>query len=297
MGGRVTPEHLSQMSFFPRGMSAANRATAATEPQQAQGVMTPAPVPPQPRPPPPRNRVAEEAPRMLTLSPTREELWTRAESLAWRLSAELGMPVRLSVTDNRSTMVSFRRGGNALALRLHHMFLDAPEPVVRAVADYAGRGHRGAGGILDEYIRGQQPRIRQVRRETDADLNARGRCFDLQALYDGVNAAHFQGLIQARIGWGRMPPRRRRKSIRLGVYDHQTREIRIHPALDSPEVPAFFVEFIVFHEMLHQLFPSNARGGRRVHHPRAFRERERTFPHYAAALRWERENLGVLLRG
>ena len=35
--------------------------------------------------------------------------------------------------------------------------LDAPETVVRAVADYAGRGHRAAGGLLDEYIRGQQP--------------------------------------------------------------------------------------------------------------------------------------------
>jgi hypothetical protein len=254
----------------------------------------PAPPPPAPQPPV-RNRLVEEAPRVV--SEARDELFVRAESLAWRLSAELGVPVRLAVTDNRSTMVSFRRGANALQLRLHHMFLDAPEPVLRAVADYAGRGHRGAGGVLDDYIRGQQPRIRQFRRETDAELNPLGRCFDLQAVFEAVNRTYFQGGIQARIGWGRMPPRRRRKSIRLGVYDHQTREIRIHPALDRPEVPAFFVEFIVFHEMLHQLFPSSGRGGRRVHHPRAFRDREKAFPHYEAALRWERENLGVLLRG
>ncbi|WP_223646885.1 hypothetical protein [Corallococcus sp. EGB] len=272
------------MSLFPRGSSAERAATPA-QPRAPEG----------PAPLPPRNRVAEEAPRVLTAS--REELWTRAESLAWRLSANLGMPVRLAVTDNRSTMVSFRRGAQVLQLRLHHMFLDAPEIVVRAVADYAGRGHRSAGALLDEYIRGQQPLIRQLRRESDAELNPLGRCFDLRALYNGVNEAYFGNAIQARIGWGRMPPRRRRKSIRLGVYDHQTREIRIHPALDKPDVPAFFVEFIVFHEMLHQLFPSSNRTGRRVHHPRAFRERERTYPHYAAALRWERENLGTLLRG
>jgi hypothetical protein len=260
--------------------------TAAVRP-----VPAPMPVPQ----PPVRNRLVEEAPRVV--SDGRDELFVRAESLAWKLSADLGIPVRLSVTDNRSTMVSFRRGANVLQLRLHHMFLDAPEPVVRAVADYAGRGHRGAGGLLDEYIRGQQPRIRQFRRESDADLNPQGRCFDLQSIFEAVNRTYFQDGIQARIGWGRMPPRRRRKSIRLGVYDHQTREIRIHPALDRPEVPAFFVEFIVFHEMLHQLFPSTGRGGRRVHHPRAFRDREKAFPHYGAALRWERENLGVLLRG
>ncbi|HYO68772.1 MAG TPA: hypothetical protein VEU33_22095 [Archangium sp.] len=228
---------------------------------------------------------------------TREELWARAEALAFRLSAELRMPVRLAVTDNRSTMVSFRRSANALQLRLHHMFLDAPEPVVRAVADYAGRGNRLAGGVLDDYIRGQQPRIRQERHAAEADLEPRGRCFDLQVLFDQLNRVYFHGSIQARIGWGRMPPRRRRKSIRLGVYDHQTREIRIHPGLDRPEVPSYFVEFIIFHEMLHQLFPSSNGTGRRVHHPRAFREREKAFPLYSAALRWERENLNLLLRG
>jgi hypothetical protein len=231
------------------------------------------------------------------LQPTREQLWARAEALAYYLSANLRMPVRLSVTDNRSTMVSFRRSANALQLRLHHMFLDAPEVVVRAVADYAGRGNRVAGAVLDDYIRGQQPRIRQERHAAEADLEPQGRFFDLQELFDRLNRTCFHDGIQARIGWGRMPPRRRRKSIRLGVYDHQTREIRIHPALDRPEVPSFFVEFIIFHEMLHQLFPSSNATGRRVHHPRAFREREKSFPFYAAALRWERENLNLLLRG
>ena len=121
-------------------------------------------------------------------------------------------------------------------------------------------------------------------------------------MFDALNDAYFQGSIRAQIGWGRMPMRRRRKSIRLGVYDHQTREIRIHPALDRPEVPAFFVEFIVFHEMLHQLFPSSGEDGaprgssRRVHHPRAFRDREKAFPLYATALRWEKENLRLLLQ-
>jgi hypothetical protein len=228
---------------------------------------------------------------------TREELWARAEALAFQLSADLRLPVRLAVTDNRSTMVSFRRSANVLQLRLHHMFLDAPEQVMRAVADYAGRGNRVAGGVLDDYIRGQQPRIRQERHAAEADLEPRGRYFDLQALFDALNRTYFQGGIQARIGWGRMPPRRRRKSIRLGVYDHQTREIRIHPALDRLEVPTYFVEFIVFHEMLHQLFPSSNGNGRRVHHPRAFRDREKAFPLYGAALRWERENLNLLLRG
>ncbi len=225
-----------------------------------------------------------------------EQVVAKANQLAFQLSRELGLPVRLSVTDNRSTMVSFRRASTALRLRVHHMFLDAPGAVVQAIADYAGRGHTHAGAVLDAYIRGQQPRIRRASHR-DLELNPRGRCFDLQRLFDDINQTYFQGGIQAQIGWGRTPAKRRRKSIRLGVYDHQSRQIRLHPALDRPEVPAFFVQFIVFHEMLHQLFPSSNRAGRRVHHPRAFRDREKAFPLYAAALRWEKQNLRVLLRG
>jgi hypothetical protein len=206
------------------------------------------------------------------------------------------MPVRLAVTDNRSTMVSFRRLSTTLKIRVHHMFLDAPEPVVQAIADYAGRGRRRAGVVLDEYIRGRQPLIRQGDRG-DGTLNPDGCTFDLQEIYDRVNRTYFHRLISARIGWGRMPGKRRRKSIRLGVYNHQSREIRIHPALDRPEVPDFFLEFIVFHEMLHQLFPNCGRGARRVHHSKAFRERERAYPYYEAALAWERVNLLLLLEG
>jgi len=219
----------------------------------------------------------------------------KAQGLAGHLSQVLGATVRLAVTDNRGTMVSFRRGAAGLQLRLHHMFLDAPAHVVEAIADYAGRGRRKAGVVLDAYIRERDGHIRRVRTR-DERLEPRGRCFDLRELYARVNDAHFGGAIQASIGWARTPARRRRRTIRLGVYEHASREIRIHPALDDPRVPAWFVEFVIFHEMLHQVFPAPPGAGRRLHHPRAFRERERTFPLYAAALAWEKENLPWLLR-
>jgi len=234
-------------------------------------------------------------PELVRRLPARDVILEKAAALANLLSRELGLAVRLSVTDNRSTMVSFRRAPAVLRLRLHHMFLDAPAPVVRAVADYAGRGQRRAGRLLDDFVRREQPRIRQHRDEHDEVLSPRGRTYDLRQVFDRLNDAHFQGGVRAAIGWGRAPGRRRRKSIRLGVYDHQTREIRIHPALDQPAVPRFFVDFIVFHEMLHQVFPSSNGPGRRVHHPRAFRDREKAFPLYAQALRWERDNLRLLL--
>ena len=220
-----------------------------------------------------------------------------ARSLAQRLAQHVGpeLKVLLTVHDNKSTMISFRRTPPVLKIRLHHLFLEAPDAVVEAIAEYAARGRRAAGRSLDDFIARHQERIRATA-ATPTSLVARGGCFDLQVLFDEVNAAHFGSTIQARIGWGRNTSKRRRKSIRLGVYDHKAREIRIHPALDKPDVPRFFVAFIVYHEMLHQLFPSDRDTGRHVHHPRAFRAREKRYPHYAAAMEWEREHLHQLLR-
>jgi hypothetical protein len=226
----------------------------------------------------------------------RAQILTQARSLAGAIAADLGRPVRLFVTDNRSTMVSFRRSEGLLTLRLHHMFLEAPPRVVDALVSYAGRGHRGAGAVIDEYVRSRQSAIRQGRdRRAAAALKQRGRVYDLQAIYERVNLAFFDGRIEAQIGWGRAVGGRRRRTIRMGVYDHQTRTIRIHPALDRPEVPAFFVDYIVFHEMLHQAVPGKLTGARKQHHGPEFRAREKRYPDYQRARAWEKQNLGLLL--
>jgi hypothetical protein len=204
----------------------------------------------------------------------------RADALARRIATDLGARVRLVVNDNRSTMVSFQREDGGLTLRLHHLFLDAPDDVVRALADYAGRGRRRAGKTIDAYVQAREERIRAVARRPDT-LKPAGKCFDLQAIFGRLNVLHFQDGIRARIGWGRSIGRRRRKSIRLGVYDHTARDITF--------------AFIVFHEMLHQLFPSARHDGRHVHHPRAFKDREKAFPLYDAAIAWEQQHLAKLL--
>jgi hypothetical protein len=240
---------------------------------------------------------ADGGPRAHRLIPSRQQALAAARVLAHDIAALLGPEVKvlLSVHDNRSTMISFRRDPPLLKLRVHHLFLEAPPEVIRALADYAGRGRRAAGRLLDDYIAERQGRIRAEPRRKAA-VSTRGKCFDLGEIFERLNRLYFQDTIRARIGWGRNASRRRRKSIRLGVYDHRAREIRVHPALDRPDVPLFFVEYIVFHEMLHQVFPSARDSGRHVHHPRAFRDRERAFPRYAAAIAWEKAHLQALLR-
>lgn len=224
--------------------------------------------------------------------PAREESLPLAAELAHRLSRELGVPVHLTLTDNRVSFLHFHRRPEGLQLRLHHLFLEAPDTVVRALAAYTGRGDESAQATLEAHIHAHAG---LVRRERHAPLKARGRCFDLRAVFNRLNATYFDDALQADIGWGRRPGHKRRKSILLGVYDARLREIRVHPALDAPHVPAFVIEHVVFHAMLHQLFP-DAPGSRECAHPPEFRERERAYPRLDAALRWQHENQRSLLR-
>ncbi len=222
-----------------------------------------------------------------------------ATTLADALSRLVGERVRLVVHDNRSTMVSFRRAGGLLRYRIHHMFLDAPGEVVDALAAFAGPGRvaarrRDAGGRIDAYVRKHRARIGS---RGPARLESRGTVHDLQAILDRLNRNFFGSLVQARIGWGPSRGGRRRRTIKTGVYVQEARLIRIHPALDRPEVPELYVAAVVFHEMLHQVVPAVERRGRRVVHGREFRERERAYPDHELARRWEEANLHLLLRG
>jgi hypothetical protein len=155
---------------------------------------------------------------------------------------------------------------------------------------------RDAGGRIDAYVRQHRARIAAPR---PARIEPRGRVHDLRAIFERLNAQHFEGKVEARIGWGpdrgRGRRRGRRRTIKTGVYVQDARLIRIHPALDRPEVPELYVAAVVFHEMLHQVVPAQERGGRRVVHGPEFRRRERSYPHFAAAKQWEEANLSLLL--
>jgi hypothetical protein len=216
--------------------------------------------------------------------------------LAQRLSTLLREPVEVELTDNAWTMVSYRRRSGRLLFRLHHMFTAAEDAVVRAIAGFTGRARKAAGLAIDVYIREHRHLIRQREEKREPALTVRGRFYDLGEIYARLNAVHFQGRVAARIGWGRNAPLRRRRSIKMGVYFHERKLIKIHPALDDHRVPAHFVEMVVFHEMLHQIIPpsADASGRRSVHGP-AFRAAERAFPEYARARAWEKANLDLLL--
>ncbi len=220
-----------------------------------------------------------------------------AQQLAEQLEECINEAVEVEFTDNAWTMVSYKRIAGRLHYRLHHMFAAAPADVVRAIAGFCGRARKLHGKTIDAFIRTHRQLIRTAPAPDANALQTRGDVHDLAEIYTHLNGLHFEGKIDARIGWGRRAPDRRRRSIKMGVYMHDQRLIRIHPALDDVRVPRMFVELVTFHEMLHQAIPpKSAEDGRRCVHGREFREAERKFPAYEQARAWEKSHLHILLR-
>ena len=226
-----------------------------------------------------------------------DKAYARAADWSRSLADRLGQPVRLVVTDNRSTMLSAKPKGGRLEVRLHHMFVTADEDIFEAVADYLSGGGASAAGVIDRFVEQNRKRFVAAPR-AQAALRSNGRHHDLRAIVDDLAARHFGGIVEVRITWGkRVQPKRRQRSLQLGTYLPEEKLIRIHPVLDQPWVPGYFVEAVVFHELLHHDMPAVVQNGRRHYHTAAFRKRERSFEYHAAAEQWQKENLWRLLRG
>lgn len=236
------------------------------------------------------------------------------QSLERRLkSAYPGHPVILSITDNRHSIISHALKDGVLHARIHHMFLDAPPRVVEALVRYVAGDGGEASTLVGAWIDANGGRLAR-RRPRAIPLVAKGKTHDLLAIFAELNTKYFDGACHALVTWGRHSKRKAgapRQSIKLGSYACLERLIRIHPVLDRPWVPRYFVAYVLYHEMLHHMIPS-ARGdarrassniasasgqvARRVLHPPELLEREKQFRNYERALDWERRHISRLLR-
>jgi hypothetical protein len=226
-------------------------------------------------------------------------VWRRV--LERRLRTRLAASVTVEIHDNTHTMVTYQRHRGRWRIRLHHMFLAAPDGVLDSLAEFVRTANPTASSQLDRYIERNKAFIRKM---TPAQMRRRlriepvGRHHDLASIFVALNRRYFGNRIGATITFGPAPRSKLpRKSIKMGSYSADSKVIRIHPALDQPNVPRYFVEWIVFHEMLHHVYRARrGEDGRRCVHPPEFMEHERRFHDFQRAQAWEDENLDLLLR-
>jgi hypothetical protein len=240
-------------------------------------------------------------------------------SAAWGafLSKELRLPVEVTYGRAQRQVLIARPleraaagtpGPSGYRVRMHAGFAAAPPEVRVATArwlasDRRGRRARRASLVLDAWIDDVLvPSIAAGPGATRvAPADARGAHHDL-----ALHAAALLGrAIPAEllppervpaIAWGRRATTGARRSLHLGTYDGMHHLVRIHRVLDQPAVPEFFVRYVLFHELLHAAIPARREGRRTVHHGPDFRRRERAYPDFERAKRWENANIDALLR-
>ncbi|MGH9404983.1 MAG: SprT-like domain-containing protein [Terriglobia bacterium] len=220
-------------------------------------------------------------------APPPEELFARV----YRRLRPSARPARFSVTFRswahpRSTI---RQRDGMYTIEIFDVLSDAPPIVIEALAEILIMGYhrkRASPEARACYLaHTMAPAVRQRIHEACRVRGfkrirpARGRYYDLGAIFDELNRTHFAGALRVRkIGWSP-----RAASTILGHHDAAHETITINRRLDRAKVPRLVVESVVYHEMLHIVFPIERRHHRRVIHSAKFREQERKFPGYREA--------------
>ena len=208
------------------------------------------------------------------------------------------VPLSLAITDNTRSMITVRWRNGSCVVRLHQMFLDATEDVLRALAAFIRRPSVRHRSFLRAFIKTHEAKIRPAEtpvKPRSPRLHAEGKHVDLRGFFERINAVYFGGRLGCAITWGTRKRGRRPRTIRLGSFCPQKRIIRIHPVLDSPAVPDYVIEDVIYHEMLHHELGMVRANGRVLSHHRQFKVMEKAFPHSVRAREWIQKNLSWLL--
>lgn len=140
--------------------------------------------------------------------------------------------------------------------------------------------------------------VKKLPLQCPLELSHEGAYFDLKSLFDKVNAEYFDDALRGyAITWGRRRKQPPKEYFVFGTIQEEDRVIRIHPLLDAPFVPTWFLEYVIYHEMLHAVVPEEVdENGRRKVHTDEFYRRERQFHCFQRARRWEDDNLDRFFR-
>ena len=197
------------------------------------------------------------------------------------------LDIRFRRFTSLNTTIRLREG--RLHVRLSDLLECAPEPVHQAIAHILlaklyrkpiARNHadRYRRHVSSEAVSRQAELIRQTRGRKRI-LTAKGRYYDLDEVFETLNARFFHGLMgRPVLTWSAHHARRM-----LGHYDAAHNTIMISRVFDRADTPRCAIEYLLYHEMLHLKHPVRVRGGRRCVHPKSFQEDERLFPELDAA--------------
>ena len=154
----------------------------------------------------------------------------------------------------------------------------------------------GMRDIYDAYIDSTHLREKATHakktRGRKVVTTSKGEVYDLDEIFQTINDEYFNGTVKKPVlTWSA------KKTYRiLGHHDATHDHVAISRSLDDTSVPRYVVEYVIYHEMLHIVHPTQHINGRRHNHTPAFKKDEQRFRHFDAAETWIERNVSKLKR-
>ena len=187
---------------------------------------------------------------------------------------------------------TIRSRAGRIHVRISDIFRDAPPSVQRALAFIlvAKLLRRHVPEVHERVYRDYviSPQVQRAsdlarrRRGRRTVSNSRGSYHNLDRLFARLNRRYFDDEMEKpTLAWSQRRTRRL-----LGHHDPSDNTIVISKTLDAPDVPEWFVEYVLYHEMLHIKHPARVVKGRRLSHTKAFLTEEERYHHFNEAQEW-----------
>jgi hypothetical protein len=172
---------------------------------------------------------------------------------------------------------------NKTILQINESFISAPNPIKKSLikAAFSRRTSNQIKAIksFTSSHAYQALNHRISGKPIPNHVSCQGEIFDLKHLFKKINLEYFNGdLPQPRLIWSS-----RRSVRRLGYYHAEIHTIAINKKLDAKATSRLLVEYVLFHEMLHQNIGIKTSNGRRYAHTSLFKNEEKKFKGYKEA--------------
>ena len=200
----------------------------------------------------------------------------------------------LQIYPYATRIYSLRENAGIFEIRMHEAMDHMTDKDCRTFAqDIAGHRWKDLRRLLRSY-QDATPEytelfkfFREIKASKAAENDTKGRYFDLEAVFQTCNEQNFGGKMQRPRGlhWSA-----RVNHSTMGSYNLREDTVMINRGLDSRAIPAYVLDFVMYHELLHKLLGIETSGSRNRAHTAEFRRLEQAHPDYQRAQDFIKKN-------
>jgi len=208
------------------------------------------------------------------------------ESFFEKLQNKTNLKVSIKVKDYKSTFISILKNKNELKISFHKLFLNGDENIEKDLFSYCLFQDKKSLNSLKIFADKNFQKEEKILDENK--INFEGDFYNLKQILENLNNVYFQNKLNLKITYFQKPKYKKFRHITFGQYDKKFKLIRINKLLDSDKIPFYFINFVVYHEMLHDIHPVYLDNNRRVVHSKEFKISEKKFPYFNEVIEFEK---------